>query len=163
MFHVTNVGIMLFRIKLNLQPPERGNPRQITASIQYEDADFLKSHLGTFMYYHFLRDFFEDLSRFQREGEISFCKPGIGDLCITWNVSIDESAIEIRKKIRDGLEYASITSKSRYWEKYSMETSVGFFEEEGRTTKDTIEILVKADFRTQQRKASSSDLLSAQA
>jgi hypothetical protein len=115
---------MLFRIRFDLLQPKRGNPMQINASLHYENADFLKTQLGTFMYYHFLREFFEDISRFQRDGDIAFCKPGIGDLCITWNVPNDESHESIRDKIKEGLEYASLTEKQKYWDKYSMATTM---------------------------------------
>ena len=141
-----NIEIMVFRIRLDVQQSERGNPRHVNATIYYQNADILKSQLGTFMYYHFLRDFFEDISRFHRDGDIAFCKPGIGDLCITWNVSDDESLESIRNKIKEGLEYASVTEKQKYWERYSMSSTMSFVKDEVDWEPNSFVVSIDANF-----------------
>ena len=148
---------MLFRIRFDLLQPERGNPMQINASLHYENADFLKTQLGTFMYYHFLRDFFEDISRFHRDGGIAFCKPGIGDLCITWNVSNYESHESIRNKIMEGLEHASVTEKQKYWEKYSMATTMTITKDKAHWDTNSFVVSIEANFYSMHKTAANAD------
>lgn len=95
---------------------------QINASVQHNHAGFLQSRLGAIRYYNFLRDFFEDLSEFNRTGNIAFCKPGIGDLCISWNVQSGFGIQDIRLAFKKGIESINTTRAQTYLKNYSIAT-----------------------------------------
>ena len=117
---------MIFRIKLNTLYNQNGHPSQINASMYCESADDLKSHLGTFRYYHFLRDFFETFSTPFRRGEIGFCKPGLGDLCISWDLPGAMKVTGIREAIIEGISKVSKTNNGSLWNKYSLSSRFSF-------------------------------------
>ena len=148
---------MKFKIKLSLQQPENGNPRQVNAALTYNDSDLLKTHLGTFMYYHFLREFFEDVSRFQRIGDIAFCKPGLGDLCITWNVSTDIAIKDIKSAIINGLLFICTSEKQKYWEKYSIDTSLHYLNDDDYFLNNTFELAIETKFHSHHKVAVNAD------
>jgi hypothetical protein len=113
------------------------------------------------MYYHFLRDFFEDISKFHRDGDIAFCKLGIGDLCITCNISCDENQRTIRKKIIEGLEHTSITERQKYWDKYSIGTSLSSVEDgESYWNSNTFNVSIEAKFNSLHKAVVNSDYVS---
>ena len=103
---------------------------QIKACVQGSaTTDLLKLHLGTFKYYHFLKDLFEDVSVFHRKSEIAFSQPGISDLCITWNIEKSITDVQLLKAIREGIHNINVTQKEKYQAKYKLNNSASLLTE----------------------------------
>ena len=130
---------MILPVKFTIIGPQKGFPRKIQACIPQKKSNLLISELGTFIYYRLLRDLFEDLSKFQRISNLTFCKPGLEDLCVTWNVIESMNSTEIEESIIDGLENLNRTHLNMYQDKYSIENSIPF--EVDKNFKSTAELL----------------------
>jgi len=117
---------MNFPINFTIVQPQKGFPRRLKACITQIEGRKILSAMGTFRYYHFLRDLFEDLSKFQRIGNLVFMKPGLEDLCISWTVIETMNNNELKESVIDGIENVNRMHMEKYRSKFSLLNSVPF-------------------------------------
>jgi len=107
---------MIFQI--NVRNSVEG--RVAYVSWQQKRSPKLKSILGPFRYFHFLQDLFEDLSKHQRTGEMSFSKPGLSDLCISWKIDDNVSSDSLFPTLIAGINRINNIRRNSYLRRYSI-------------------------------------------
>lgn len=143
---------MVFPVTFTIIQPEKGFPRSIKACVSSKESNEVLSNIGTFRYYQFLRDLFEDLSKFHRIGNLSFVKPGLENLCISWTVIETMSKDEVEESVIDGLENLNRTHIQKYKSKYSLSHSVPFrLSYDNVRKEDSFQVILKLDFHHTER------------
>lgn len=102
--------------------------------------------MGTFNYYHFLRDLFEDLSKFHRIGNLVFMKPGLEDLCISWTVLETMNKNELKESVVDGIENVNRIHLEKYKRKFNLINSVPFsIDKTAKNSEDLFQVTLKIE------------------
>ena len=104
---------MIFQINVRTSHKKPGS-RSIYVSWYQKNSYELKQSLGHFRFYHYLQNLFTDFSDLMREGDIEFCNPGEGNICITWDLKDGLENENIASLIRKGLDRINILFSEKY-------------------------------------------------
>ncbi len=110
---------MIFQINVRTSH-KKTDGKSVYVCWYQKNSHQLKRSLGHFRFYHYLQNLFTDFSDPMRKGDIEFCNPGEGNICITWNLKGRLENENIASLIRTGLDRINIEFIEKYEKLYSI-------------------------------------------
>jgi len=93
---------MVFNVSL-LSAPGGTKSKKVFVCWEEKNSYYIKSILGHFQYYQFLKTVFSDFSSEMRGVSLEFYKPGDGKECVTWTLKEGLSENNFSESILNGL------------------------------------------------------------
>jgi hypothetical protein len=105
---------MIFQLNVRTGLPKDSESKLVYVSWYQKNSHQLKRMLGHFRFYHYIQNLFTDFSQAMRDGEIEFCNPGEGHICINWSLKEGLEIDDIESMIRIGLDKINIQMANKY-------------------------------------------------
>lgn len=83
--------------------------------------DTIEDTFGSFKYYLFIKEFFEDISFFQRVGDVSIAKHDPDEVCVFWHVNSFSNGDTFRSEIANGVRVFQEELQHKYASQFEID------------------------------------------